>query len=227
MDNKINGALPEIRISFSRLLYDGECRRLDLILNSGESKIASAEKLEAKTEEYRKEWAKYETVILRGMTEVLELSFYRPVIDVTLAPYFGNKSSPLIINFRPDPDRFVDVLTHELLHILQTDNNKHQALGPRPTVKLPAEWRKLFGQHERLTAVHIPLHAIHKYIFLDVLKAPERLEREISLLSNSQTGEAYIQAWEYVNKRNYMEIIEEVRKLYAFQKTYSPIHTAP
>jgi len=110
------------------------------------------------------------------MTELLGVSFYRPVIDVTLAPYFGHKSTPLVMNFRPDPDKFVDVLTHELLHVLQTDNNKHQSGGPNAKIDLMDEWRKLFGEHERTTLVHIPLHALHKHLYLDLLKAPERLD---------------------------------------------------
>lgn len=209
-----NRSLPEIRINFSWLLYHDECRHLDLVLNRGQSKLASPEQYEARAEEYCKAWAHYETTILRGMTEVLDLSFYRPVIDVTLAPYFGPKSTPLIINFRPDPDRFVDVLTHELLHILQTDNQKHQELGPHATIDLMAQWRRLFGEHEQVTLVHIPLHALHKYLYLDVLKAPERLEREISFLRNSQTGGAYLQAWEYVNKQDYRGMVDEMRNLY-------------
>jgi hypothetical protein len=212
--DKTDGKLPEIRINFSWLLYNGESRYLDRFLNKDKSRLISPEWYEARTQEYRKAWANYETAILRGMTEVLDLAFYRPVIDVTLAPCFRNISTPLILNFAPDPDRFVDVLTHELLHVLQTDNNKHQELGPHTTVDLKAEWRRLFGEHERLTLVHIPLHAIHKYIYLDVLKAPERLEREISFLGNFPTGGAYIQAWEYVNGRDYREIVDEIRKMY-------------
>jgi hypothetical protein len=75
-------------------------------------------------------------------------------------------------------------------------------------------WQRLFGEHERLTLVHIPLHAIHKYIYLDVLKAPERLKREISFLKNSPTAGPYMQAWEYVNERDYREIVDEIRKVY-------------
>lgn len=148
------------------------------------------------------------------MTQLLELSFYRSVIDVTVAPYFGHKSTPLIINTRPDPDTFVDVLTHELLHVLQTDNTIHQALGPHSTIDLLAQWRKLFGDHDKLTLVHIPVHAIHKYIYLDLLKEPKRLERELRLLNNSSTGKPYIAAWKYVNDKDYKEIIEHIKRLY-------------
>ena len=206
--------LPEIRIYFSTLLYDGECRHLDHALNPDASRLARPQLYEVRTREYRKAWAAYETTILRGMTEALDLSFYRPVIDVTLAPCFRNISTPLILNFAADPDRFVDVLTHELLHILQTDNDKYQALGPHNTIDLLSAWRRLFGNHERVTLVHIPLHALHKYLYLDVLKAPERLERELNVLRNIQAAGAYLQAWNYVNEHDYREMIDEIRNLY-------------
>jgi len=50
MQNMQKGSrnLPEIRINFSTLLYRGECRRLDLFLNKGQSKIASPDRYEAK-----------------------------------------------------------------------------------------------------------------------------------------------------------------------------------
>jgi hypothetical protein len=213
--NTPESKLPEIRINFSWLLYDGECRHLDGVLNPGESKLARPQQYEARTQAYRKAWATYQTIILRGMTEVLDLSFYRPVIVVTVAPCFRNISAPLILNFAPDPDRFVDVLTHELLHVLQTDNHKHQTFGPHATVDLLAEWRRLFGDHERVTLVHIPLHALHKYLYLDVLKAPERLERELSTLRNVQTAGAYLEAWDYVNGRDYRGMVDEMRNLYS------------
>jgi hypothetical protein len=206
--------LPEIRIYFSTLLYEGECRHLDRALNPDASKLARPQLYEARTREYRKAWATYETTILRGMTHVLDLSFYRTVIDVTLAPCFRGISTPLILNFAADPDRFVDVLTHELLHVLQTDNNKYQALGPHDTIDLLSAWRRLFGDHERVTLVHIPLHALHKYLYLDVLKAPERLERELNVLRSIQTAGAYLQAWDYVNERDYRGIVNEIRNLY-------------
>lgn len=209
-----SSGLPEVRINFSMLLYRGECRRLDLILNNGQNQIASPGRYEAKAKQYRNAWAEYEMTLLQGMTEALGVSFYRPVIDVTLAPYFGHKSTPLIINFRPNPDRFVDVLTHELLHVLQTDNNKHQSNGPHATLYVMTEWRKLFGHHDRMTLVHIPLHALHKYLYLDILKAPERLERDLASIEASPSGESYVKAWHYVNAHDYMEIVNELRDLY-------------
>jgi len=212
--HKRSSQLPEIRINFSMLLYRGECRRLDLILNNGQSQIASPDQYRKKAAQYREAWAEYETTLLQGMTEALGVSFYRPVLDVTLAPYFGHKSTPLIINFRPEPDRFVDILTHELLHILQTDNNKHQSNGPQATLDLMGEWGKLFGEHERTTLVHIPLHALHKYLYLDVLKAPERLKRDIEAVRKSETGGAYTKAWDYVNEHDYVEIVNELRNIY-------------
>lgn len=207
--------LPEVRITFSRLLHYGESKRLDLFLNKGDSRLLEADQYEAKAEDYRKAWAEYEEILLGSMTELLGVSFYRPVIDVTLAPFFAAKSIPLIINFRPDPDRFVDVLTHELLHILQTDNNKHQTIGPNNAIDLIAEWQALFGEQEHKTLIHIPLHALHKYLYLDVLHAPERLERDIDSVKRSSTGRAYVKAWDYVNQHDYKDIANQLSVMYA------------
>ncbi len=62
--------------------------------------------------------------------------------------------------------------------------------------------------------VHIPLHALHKYLYLDVLKAPERLERELSSLRNAQPRGPHFQAWEYVNEHDYREMVDGIRKMY-------------
>lgn len=216
--NRIKDTLPEIRINFSHLLYHGECQLLDRSLNNGKSMISNISAYEEKTKQYRLAWSKYETILLKGMVDVLGVSFYRDVIDVTLAPYFGFKSSPLILNFRPDPDLFIDKLTHELLHVLQNDNMTYQAASYSSTasqVKLVEEWQQLFGDHSRLALVHIPLHALHKYIYLDVLKEPQRLERELDLLQKSPTAKEYIVAWNYVNEHSYKDIIEKIKLIYA------------
>lgn len=204
--------LPEIRITFSRLLYHGECHRLDLLINDGESRIAHPQQYEEKAERYREAWKRYEKNILEGMEGALGVSFYRSVIDVTLAPYFGSKSVPLIINFRTDPDAFVDVLTHELLHVLQNDNNKLQTLGRNAHGGLTEEWRSLFGDHERKTLVHIPVHALHKYIYLDILNAPKRLARDIE---TTKSNIPYAEAWQYVNDHDYRQIVDELRAMYS------------
>lgn len=213
-----NHPLPEIRITFSHLLHKGECQILDRALNDGENKIGDVAIYEEKAGKYREAWREYEDVILRGIVEALDVPFYRSVIDVTLAPYFGHKSSPLILNFNPDPDVFVDKLTHELLHVIQNDNAVYQSANHYTDKKLDlsSTWRELYGTHDQLTLVHIPLHALHKYIYLDILRDPARLKRELTSLEASHTAAAsvYLAAWDYVNQQDYHEMIEPIRAIY-------------
>lgn len=205
--------LPEIRINFSPLLYFGECQILAERFKKT-CELQSPEQYHKITAAYREAWQPYEIEILTGMTQALGVSFYRSVIDVTLAPFFRGKSTPLIISFRSSPDKFVDVLTHELLHILQTDNNKYQAASYIKNKDPIDEWRHLFGEHDRSTLVHIPVHALHKYLYLDVLRAPERFRRDVEDASSSKIGGPYARAWEYVNKHDYNAIIADLRKIY-------------
>ena len=115
----------------------------------------------------------------------------------------------MVIGIRLEPDLFVDILTHELLHRLLTDN---QSALPRN--KVVDEWRKLFGQnHPPVTLNHIPVHAIHKSIYLDLLKAPQRLQRDITRCQ-AHGDTDYVKAWEYVEKAGYQEIIEQLKKSY-------------
>jgi hypothetical protein len=204
---------PEIRINFSWLLYRSESRILGLHYNKGQDKMSSAEPFKQLTKDYREDWAKYEKQVLDGMCNILGVSFYRPVIDVSLAPYFVPHSNPLIINFRYEPDKFVDILAHELIHVLLTDNNVHQSNSVEPKLNLISVWTELFGRHDIFTLAHIPVYAIHKQLYLDVLKAPERLERDIAA-KQSETGKAYAEAWEYVNQRDYAEIVNKLRGIY-------------
>ena len=61
--------------------------------------------------------------------------------------------------------------------------------------------------------VHIPVHAVHKAIYLDVLNEPKRLERDISN-NKMHKSKDYIDAWNYVHKHGYEEIINKLKKSY-------------
>ena len=197
---------PEIRILFSELLYYGESQQL---ADFHKTKIqVSFEDCLQKTNEYRQAWELREETILTGMQKIFGLRFYKPIIDVSLAPAFVPKSKPLIINFRSESDQFVDILTHELLHNLFTDN---QYVQHHIYTDLISRWTELFGKRDRVELVHIPVHAGLKAIYLDVLKEPYRLKRDIK---DCQQWEAYKAAWEYVEQHDYKKIIEDFKNSY-------------
>jgi hypothetical protein len=202
---------PEVRIKFSWLLYETVSENLDKLWASENNKIASKEQCEEWAESYRLEWAKYEAKIFPAICGVLKLEFYKPVIDVTLAPWVSPISDPAILSFQYEPDQFIDALTHELIHILLTDNNKF-TFFVKDGIKLDKEWEKLFGaEHTFTTLVHIPVNAVLKYIYLDILNEPRRLERDIEV--NKQSPD-YDKAWNFVETNDYIQIIEQAKDIY-------------
>lgn len=203
--------IPQVRIKFSELLYDNVSVHLNELWAKGRDSIASKEQCEEWAENYRQEWAKYESKILPAICQELSLEFHKPVIDVSLAPWIRAMSDPLIMSFNKYPNQFVDALTHELVHVLLTDNNKFTFFddGAEP---LDERWKKLFGEeHSFTTLVHIPVHAVLKYVYLDVLDEPNRLERDID--DNKKTP-GYKEAWQYVEDNDYKQIINKLKNSY-------------
>lgn len=204
-----NPVLPIIRIKNAWLLQENVSVHLNELWGNGED-VADDEWLEKRVESYKKAWQPYEEKIMRAMTDMLGLSFKHNIIDVYIAPWFNAFSDPLVIGVVQEPDAFVDILTHELLHRLLTDNTTLPE-----NFDLFSEWQKLFGEdHSFGEIVHIPVHAAHKAIYLDVLSEPERLDRDIAMSKDNQSTD-YINAWKYVDKVGYREIIEELRSSYS------------
>lgn len=200
--------LPVIRIKDSWLLRDNASKHLHELWGKGEKLVDDAW-MEKRVSDYQKAWKPFEQKVLLGMTELLGLSFRQNIIDVHIAPWFKAFSDPLIIGVSQEPDVFVDILTHELLHRLLTDNTTI----PYETELLP-EWQKLFGEDHTFGAlVHIPVHAVHKAIYLDVLNDSSRLDRDIAI-NKTRNATDYIAAWEYVEKHGYKQIIKKLRSSY-------------
>lgn len=198
--------IPRVRILFSYLLYYGESQTLAKAHNQ-KIQISEQECIN-KTKVYRTAWELKEKQILTAMQDLFGLNHHKSTIDVYLAPFFIPKSAPLIINFRHDPDQFVDVLTHELLHNLFTDN---QYIKHDDDKYLIPVWQKLFGKKDIIELVHIPIHAGLKAIYLDVLKEPYRLKRDIL---ECQKWPEYKAAWNYVEENDYKEIINKFKLSY-------------
>lgn len=198
--------VPEVRILFSDLLYYGESQ---ILAKHYEKTVEPKEYCITKISKYREEWQKRSNTILLGMQDIYKLNFYRPVIEATMAPFFAPMSMPLLMNFRPETDSFVDVLTHELFHILFNDNHLVNYQTGENLLEL---WRNLFGQDiESKILVHIMVHSGLKEIYLDVLKEPYRLERDIK---ECQQWPAYKAAWAYVEDNDYKEINKKIKELY-------------
>lgn len=188
---------PEIRINYAGLLNRSES---PILAKAKGYEMLSHEDAILLVEKYRIEWKKYEKQIIDYICTKLGIHFYRDVIDVHIAQYFIPKSEPLIISCMDDPDTFVDTLTHELIHVLLTDNNVVQLPGDDREYRLADQWASLFGeQHSFTTLVHIPVHALHSKVFTDVFKDDSRLQRDIKQLERFDSTD-YLKSWDYVRQ---------------------------
>ncbi len=150
--------------------------------------------------EYQVEWLKFESKIIQAITEITALKFSERVIIVHIVKnYMGAFSDPLVVSAKYPPDLFVDILTHELIHRIFNYN-----VQELPIRKINLT---MFPDEKNITTLnHILVHAIHKKIYLDVLNAPNRLERD---MGRCEKNPAYAKAWKTVQDGGYQEIIDE------------------
>ena len=193
---------PEIRIKYAWLLKNATAEPLQQFWKP-DSTMRSPEEYEEIAQSYRDYWAPYEKKVLKAMHDVVGLDYRTNVIDVYVAPWFYAFSDPLVIGVVFDTQQeLVVTLTHELLHRLFMDN---RTSDDTHTVE---HWERLFGKHEFVTLVHIPVYAMMHAIFIDELKQPGWLQNE------KRASKAYADAWQYVEDNGYKEIIETLKIQY-------------
>ncbi len=198
---------PEIRIKDAWLLRQNASVHLHELWAAEGDQLADDEEMERIVSVYKKAWKPYESKIIHGTCEMLDLEFRQNTIDVNIAPWFYAFSDPMVIGVTYKPDRFIEVLTHEIIHRLLTDNIQTDY----ETLYLD-EWKKLFGdQHSFGSLVHIPVHSILQAIFDDILQEPERTRHDRGLCKKWPDYDA---AWKYVEKTGYRQVIESLKENY-------------
>jgi len=199
-------SLPEIRIKNAWLLRDHASEHLNELWGDG-TPLRTHEEYETIVATYQKAWWPYEQKILQGMCDTFGLTFRQAIIDVYIAPWFSAFSDPMVIGVTNKPDRFVEILTHELLHRLLTDN-----VQTAYDTEYDVYWRELFGKELGWNVLlHIPVHAGLQAVFDDVLHEPKRTERD---QQESKEWPDYNAAWEYVEKHGYKEIVQQLKDSY-------------
>ncbi|MBI2409644.1 hypothetical protein HYV30_01205 [Candidatus Kaiserbacteria bacterium] len=158
-----------------------------------------------RVEKYKAEWAKDGGEIIKNVCTVLGLSFQRNIIDVHIVSGSSRGfSEPIILKSGFSPKEFVDTLVHELIHALLQDNIE------RVPVRILSD---LFPDESTLTRNHIITHAVLKHVYIDILKDKSRLAENIERSSNADSP-SYNRAWEIVDERGYLHLINEFRKKY-------------
>lgn len=194
----------EIRIQFAELLYSWlspslmEYYDIKSPLSRGVRDMPSAEWVQSKVDEYNAEWMLRGEDILVALQELLKLSFYRQVIDVYVAPYLHEQSTPILVGTKYTPDQFVDVLIHELIHVLLSDNAENIQVG--------SYLNKMFPEEEPKVRIHVIVHACLQHIYLNVLGDEARLSRDIAKCA---INEPYMVAWKIVETHGYEKVIRD------------------
>ena len=208
-------ATPEVRIEFSPLIYRTIATRL-FSCDKPAISLLSPSTAREKAEQYRVAWKRHQSKLLTGMCALFDLTFYKPVIDVYLSPWVPNISDPILISLRAEPDEFVDILTHELIHVLVTDNTCY----PRDSVGTILD--QLYPSVDRVTRDHILVYAGLKYIYLSVMREPRRLDRDIAYC---RADVNHLAAWDYVNARDHLIVIDEFKRRYRIMDSAPSPHS--
>jgi len=200
--------LPKIVIKYARFLDPVFIAYVKSHKKWENIEIPNEEVVLERIKNYRKAWRPKERIILNGLTEASGLSFKRNTLDVYIVSLNPRQfSSPIVIKSGFESEDFVDVLTHELIHALLTDNI--YLVDDRPY------WIKKFPEETQTTYNHILLSAIQTYIYLDVLKDQERLQRNIKR-DEQHSNNDYLKAWEIVDKmggyKEVLKIFQQIKK---------------
>ncbi|OHB09958.1 MAG: hypothetical protein A3G05_01400 [Candidatus Zambryskibacteria bacterium RIFCSPLOWO2_12_FULL_45_14] len=195
--------VPEIRFKYGWLLTDAFYNYRKMIPKFKKEKPPTWKKMRVLIKDQKKVWKKDEKKIIKAMQKIIGLNFYQNLIDVYIVD--GHKSAfsdPMVINYRYHGEGFVDVLTHELLHRLLTDNMQGKNGGSWP--------HKIYPKiKNRTTIYHILVHAIHQEVYLNVLKRPDRLKHDIE---KCKQWPSYHRAWNIVERDGHMNIINQFKK---------------
>lgn len=144
-----------------------------------------------------------EKKILNGLQKITGLSFSKNIMDIYLidSTSTASTSKPTIVGTKGTPQKIVRVIIHELIHNLLWDNNERK------------NWEnkiiKLYPKENKSTAIHIAVHTILEAIYIEVLKKPKEIEKDIE---ECQNWPSYKRAWEIVKKEGYKDIIKKLKK---------------
>lgn len=138
--------------------------------------------------------------ILRELSKVTKLRWYEREIICYITAGIVSFSDPLTLSLKKDVDHMLDVLTHELIHRLLSEEKNWQ--------KIHRNWKRLMSEYkkeEQKVRTHIVIHAIHAHIFKKFFGA-NRFAGELQNVRDSGKS-AYIRAWGIVKRDGYKEII--------------------
>ncbi len=167
------------------------------------TKYPSPEKIREFIKEIEPLWRKHENKVLKELSRVSGLKWKEKEIKAYVVGVTYPFSDPLTLPKYKDKNWFIDNLIHELIHQLfiqkgnlEISNNSWDFID------------KKYKKESQKTRIHIPLHAIHKSIYLKFF-GKKRLMIEQKFMKKHKD---YHNSWQIVNKEGHENIINEFKK---------------
>jgi|SRR3989338_5338902 len=146
-------------------------------------------------------WRKDEKKILNAISKFTGLKWKEKEMKCYVIGFGRPMSEPLTIKLYKNKNDFIDSLTHELIHKIQSQNRiKYKTWHEYILIK--------YKKESQTTKNHIFIHAILKEIYLNVL-GKSRLKRDIKRCKSPD----YARAWQIVETEGYKNIINKFREL--------------
>lgn len=145
-----------------------------------------------------KQWAREGDRIIKAIEAVTKLKFFNAPLTVYMTTDHS-LSDPLTLKIAQSTNDNIDNLTHELIHVLLTQNYNRNA-------KFVSKWElylSYFNPQPMLVKSHVIVHAVH-YLVSKKLRFPKRRHQRI--LSYSQREE-YRRAWQIARKMGYKNVV--------------------
>lgn len=147
-------------------------------------------------------WRRQEKKITKEIAKVTGFGWKRSKITCYVVGGCRPFSDPLTLRPYKNPNDFVDLLTHELIHEIfsQNKNSKRYRRAERYVE------RKYKNESER-TRDHILLHAVHAQIYIDLF-GEERMKRDMALVKSFKD---YRRSWGIVTRDGYKNLINKMK----------------
>jgi hypothetical protein len=157
----------------------------------------------------QKEWEKVGPKVLAEMSKVLKLKWHQRTTTCYVSWGIRAFSDPLTINLNKKVSSMIDVIVHEMVHrLLSEDENIPIMIG---------SWKRMMTKYNKYAPVtrgHIPVHAVHEHLFRKMFSV-KRLNEEIEWAKKSKL---YTEAWDVVKRDGYKNIIDELTNGYRHGK---------
>ncbi len=193
--------IPKIIFRYSHI-YDRNWRVWIKIYRKG-GIYPSPRKVLNYIEKVEKLWKEHEKSILKELEKISKLKWKVKFIYCYVVGKCVPFSDPLTLPVYKDPNYFVEMLTHELIHqLFSQEGNMERA---------KKAWKYIDRKYRKesiKTRIHIPLNAFLSHIYYKFF-GEKRLKRAISLISHLHD---YKRAWEIVQEEGYQKIIDEFTK---------------